>query len=66
MIVSSLPELEWAGLVIHDLAPGELGLSLRGIGSRRVGGILPRERPTVVWLNLADIPCNSDYWFKAG
>ena len=56
LIVSSLPEFEWAGLVSHDLAAGGSGLCLCGIDSRRVGGIAPRERPTVVWLNLADIP----------
>ena len=44
------------GLVSHDLAAGGLGLCLCGIGPRRVGDIAPRERLTVVWLNLADIP----------
>ena len=43
-------------VVSHELAAGGLGLCLRGIGSRKVDGIALRERPTVVWLNLADIP----------
>ena len=44
------------GLVSHDLAAGGLDLCVCGIGPRRVGDIAPRERLTVVWLNLADIP----------
>ena len=44
------------GLVSRGLAAGGLGLRLCGIGPRRVGDIALRERLTVVWLNLADIP----------
>ena len=43
------------GLVINDLAAGGWGLYLRGIGPRRVDDNAPREGPTAVWLNLADI-----------
>ena len=45
LIVSSLPEFEWARFVSHDLTAEGSGLCLRGINLRRVGGIVPRGRP---------------------